>query len=357
MRLTPITENSVWRAEDLRRDPSWIIAFSAAHRAEALAALAEVNAQAIPLENINADNFILPTLGPILDGVIDEIEGGRGVSLLRGAPVTGLSITDAERLFWGLASHIGFAEKQDLSGKRLHHVRAERTFTSAADATDAFTGSNVRGYQTNIELTFHGDGSDALFFLCRQAAKSGGKSRVASATAVFNEVLARDPTLAAALQTPFAFDARGELGPDRPYQIAPIFVWHADRMSILYKRGYIELSQLIPGAPRLTGDQIAAMNALDSILNDPAFYHEFLMQPGDIEIANNYCVLHARTAFLDHEEQERARHMLRIWSTLRRNRRPLPPEFAETREFGESYRRRVLLGDDAACFSPVSDRR
>ncbi len=356
MRLTPIADKSVWRGADLARDPSWIVVFTDAHRSEALAALAEVNARGVPLEKIAPDVFPLPTLGPVLDRVIDEIEGGRGVTLLRGAPADGLSLADTERLFWGLASHIGFAEKQDISGKRLHHVRAEKTFASSADAAEAFAGSTVRGYQTNIELTFHGDGSDALFFLCRRAAKAGGTSRLASATAAFNDILARDPSLAAALQTPVAFDARGQLGPDRPYQLAPVFSWFEGRMSILYKRGYIDLAQLIPDAPRLTLDQIAAMDALDSILNDPSFYFEFLMRPGDIEIANNYSVLHARTAFTDHDDPDLSRHMLRIWSTLRRKRRPLPPVFAETREFGESYRRRRFLGDDAAG-SPASERR
>ncbi|MEQ8936976.1 MAG: TauD/TfdA family dioxygenase, partial [Amphiplicatus sp.] len=205
MRLTPIADNSVWRGADLARDPSWSIALTAAHRAEALTALAETNARDIPLEEIDPDVFVLPTLGRVLEGVIDEIEGGRGVALLQDVPIEGLSLLDTERLFWGLASHIGFAEMQDISGKRLHHVRAEQTFASAAKAADAFTTSTVRGYQTNIELTFHGDGSDALFFLCRRAAKAGGMSRVASATAAFNAVLSRDPSLAAALQTPFAF--------------------------------------------------------------------------------------------------------------------------------------------------------
>jgi hypothetical protein len=357
MRLEPIADGGAWRGADLAQDASWIVEFTDLHRAEALCALREANSRAVPIEEIGPDNFVLPTLGPILDGVIDEIEGGRGVSLLRGAPISDLTLPDIERLFWGLASYIGFAERQDISGRRLHHVRAEKTFSSTAEAAGAFAGSAIRGYQTNIELTFHGDGSDALFFLCRRAAKWGGKSRIASATAAFNEILARDASLAAGLQTPFAFDARGQLGPDRPFQLAPIFSWHEGRMSILYKRGYIDLAQLIPDAPRLTRDQIAAMDALDAILNDPSFYHEFLLRPGDIQIANNYSVLHARTAFTDHDDPDFSRHMLRIWSTLRRKRRPLPPAFAQSREFGESYRRRALLGDGAAGLSTVSERR
>lgn len=37
--------------------------------------------------------------------------------------------------------------------------------------------------------------------------------------------------------------------------------------------------------------------------------------------------------------------MLRIWATLRRNRRPLPIPFRTTREFAATQARREALGD------------
>ena len=63
-------------------------------------------------------------------------------------------------------------------------------------------------------------------------------------------------------------------------------------------------------------------------------------QPGDIQIANNYDTLHARTAFEDEQDSNRKRHCLRLWLTLP-NGRPLPPVFERTREFGRTYARRV----------------
>lgn len=32
-----------------------------------------------------------------------------------------------------------------------------------------------------------------------------------------------------------------------------------------------------------------------------------------MQFVNNYCVLHSRTAFVDHSEQDRKRHLLRLW--------------------------------------------
>ena len=346
MRTEPVQGTYVGNAASLAEDTSWIVRMSDVHAAEALAALAFTIESRRPFELIDRDSFPLPTLGPVLDTIIDGIEGGRGIALLRGVPIAGLASDELELLFRGLACHIGYPEPQDVSGKTLHHVRAEQAFGDNESASAAFReDGRLRGYQTNIELQFHGDGSDALLFMCRNAGKAGGLSRIVSAGTAFNAVLARDPELAVALQRDFVFDARGELGPDRPWQIAPIYIECAGQLSILYKRGYIDLAQRLPGVAPMTTAQRTALDALDAALTDPANYYEFRMEPGDIQIANNYNILHARTAFEDHREPEKKRHMLRVWATLRRNRRPLPEPLKSTREFAASHRRRVSLGD------------
>lgn len=345
MRTHPVVGPQVWTAAQLQADPSWIYTLDATQRAECLAALERTHVRGLAIEEIEPEDFPLMTLGPVLDGIIDQIEGGRGVTLLRGAPIEGLSMPDIERLFRGLASHMGYPEPQDASGKRLHHVRAAHVFADETSATAAFRGGRLRGYQTNVELDFHGDGSDALFFLCVQDAMSGGLSRVVSVGQAFNTLLATEPELAMVLQQEFQFDARGELGPDRPFQSAPILTDHAGRLNILYKRGYIELAQRLDGVPPLSPLQRRALDALDSALNDPAYVHTFRMQPGDIQIASNHAVLHARTTFEEWPEPDRKRHMLRIWSTLRRNRRPVPPSYRTTREFATTHARRLALGD------------
>ncbi len=342
-RDTPVDAPSVWTAAELAADPSWVIALTPQQQDECLLALDRVRDRDV--DKIDCDAFVLPTLGPVLDGVIDTIAEGRGVTLLRDVPIERLDVAEIERLFWGLACHIGYPEPQDASGKRLHHVRAAHVFSNEATARAAFADGTLRGYQTNVELDFHCDGSDALFFLCLQDARSGGLSRIVSVGQAFNTLLARDPDLAQVLQIDFHFDARGELGPDRPFQAAPILADHAGRLSILYKRGYIELAQTLPGAPPLTPIQHRALDALDAVLNDPVHVHTFRMRPGDIQIASNYSVLHSRTTFEEHPESEHKRHMLRIWATLRRNRRPIPPPYRDTREFAASQARRAALGD------------
>jgi alpha-ketoglutarate-dependent taurine dioxygenase len=41
------------------------------------------------------------------------------------------------------------------------------------------------------------------------------------------------------------------------------------------------------------------------------------MQRGDMQFVNNRTVLHSRTAFQDHEEPRRRRHLLRLWMRYR----------------------------------------
>ena len=51
-------------------------------------------------------------------------------------------------------------------------------------------------------------------------------------------------------------------------------------------------------------------------------------RPGDIQFLHNHTVYHSRTAFEDHPEPERRRHLLRLWLSAP-NGRPLPPFLAE----------------------------
>ena len=67
---------------------------------------------------------------------------------------------------------------------------------------------------------------------------------------------------------------------------------------------------------------------------------EFDPQPGDVIVASNHVVLHGRTAYVDDDNAGQNRHMLRLWLTIP-NGRPLPPHYAQTREFGPSYARRM----------------
>ena len=327
----PVTGPSVWTGEQMRGHTDWIHVLTPSDIAEIDQALAAVKAAGTPLFAIGPKDFPLPTLVPRLARIRAEVSDGRGFVLLRGLPIERYSLDDARLLFWGLASHLGRAEGQDKAGSLMHQVTDTGKQVENSEST--------RGYETNNELQFHNDGGDAFMLLCMRPAKSGGVSKLMSAGALFNEILRRRPDLARVAQQPFHFDSRAQNPADVKVQSVPIFTWHAGHLNVLHKRGYIKTAQRFPEVPRLTDEQTEVLDMIDEVCNDPAWHLSFDMQAGDIQIGNNFSVLHSRTQYEDHPEPERRRLLLRIWMTLPQGR-PLPPVYAATREFGQTFRRR-----------------
>ena len=271
----------------------------------------------------------LPSFTCLRDWLLDRLEGGQGFALVRGFPTSGHEASVIEQMFWTFGTQIGTPEPQDAAGNFLHHVRDTGESLERND--------DLRAYQTNRAINYHNDGSDVFALLCLQQAREGGRSRLVSAVSVFNEIVRRRPDLAQVLQEPFHFDARGQQLPNAPpVQEVPIYSYHAGHLNVLYKREYIDLAQRFEDVPRLGTKQIEALDLMDLVCNELSL--EFDLQPGDILIANNYDILHARSEFSDSHGEE-GRHMLRLWMTIP-NGRPLPPGFASTREFHYSYCRR-----------------
>jgi alpha-ketoglutarate-dependent taurine dioxygenase len=114
--------------------------------------------------------------------------------------------------------------------------------------------------------------------------------------AIYNRILRDYPEFLALFYHPFYFAHLGEAP-----SLSPIFSYHAGKLSCRYMRQYIELGQDLRGMP-LSRVEMAACDVFDSILADPDLRLDMLLEPGDIQFANNYAVLHSRTGFEDHED-------------------------------------------------------
>jgi hypothetical protein len=318
-----------WLGSEMIQRSDWVLELDAAELDEVERALAGLAGRR-PVE-IRRDDFPLPTLAKRLDGILGELEGGRGFCLLRGLPAERWSEDEARLALWGLGTYLGTAEKQDGAGNLLHSVR---NTGQLIDTTD-----NVRPYETNEEIQFHNDGADIFMLMCYRTAKSGGVSKLVSSVAVFNEIVRTRPDLAEVLQKPFYFDTRSQRPDGVRVQAVPIFSYHRGKLNVLYKRRFIDTAQRFPEVPRLTPLQIEAIDCLDRLCADPKFCMTFSLRPGDVEIASNYATLHARTHFEDHPEIDKRRHMFRVWLTIP-NGRVLPPIFEDTREFRAVFERR-----------------
>lgn len=315
------TGPDVWLGPDMARDPSvWSDDLAPAEIAEVEAATARAIASDLDPIRLTAADFPLPTLGRRLAALNRELLFGRGFALLRGMPVERWSKREAATAFLGVGAHMGSARSQNGKGHVLGHVR---------DLGLSSDDPNVRVYQTHERQTFHTDSADVVGLLCLRTARSGGASALVSARAIYNEMRRRRPDLLRLLLEPIAHDRRGEVPEGKlPYFLIPVFNWHSGQLTVLYQRQYIDSAQRFPDAPRLTPDHVAALDLFDALADDPALHFQMQLAPGDMQFVHNHALLHDRTAFEDHPEPERRRHLLRLWLAIP-GARPLPEYFAE----------------------------
>jgi hypothetical protein len=309
-RTTPLATPNVWRGAEISRENAWIHRLSPEEIRDLDAAVAHARATGKALGALTRDDFPLAALAASVERWLDALESGRGFVLVRGVPVERYGERDATLAYWGLGLHLGAPVSQNAAGDLLGHVRD--TGASPADPT-------VRLYKTREQLGFHTDGADIIGLLCLRPARSGGTSRIASSTAVYNEILRRRPDLVPALFEPFPFDRNGEERPgEPPFFSLPVCREQGGALRTFYIGWYIRGSQRHASAPRLSAAQREVIDLIDEIAEDPAFHLDMEFASGDVQWLKNSVVLHARTEYEDFPEPERKRHLLRLWLTSRR---------------------------------------
>jgi alpha-ketoglutarate-dependent taurine dioxygenase len=88
--------------------------------------------------------------------------------------------------------------------------------------------------------------------------------------------------------------------------------WDGAELVCRYLRYWIEAGHDKAGEP-LTRDRVRALDALDGVACEEDLRVEFALEPGQILWVNNRWILHNRTAFVDHPEADRRRHLVRLW--------------------------------------------
>lgn len=306
--ITQVRSPADWRGDQLVDDRSWRLALSDAHRAEVLSALAAVQAAGLGLDKVSREVFALPTLSPRLQRLAGDVANGRGFALVQGIPVDGLTEHQRALVAVGLAGHLGDLVPQGPGMAPIAHVRDE-----GADPAH----STTRSYQHSRRLGLHADPTDVVGLLCLRPARSGGLSTIVSSVAVHNALVATRPDLAQLLYQPWWFDRRTGDGPDSFYQ-QPVYAMDADgRLRTRFGPDYMFSAQRGAHVPPLSAEQLQALQWLDHLSHDPRFVLTMDLRPGDLQLLNNRVILHGRTAYEDHPEPERRRHLIRLWLDTR----------------------------------------
>lgn len=307
----PITGPAAWSGQELEHDTSWIEPLTPQAIDGLDAALAALKERALRFPHFTREDFPIGPLGRLLPGLADELENGRGFAVLRGLPVGRYSDAELQAVYYGIGLHLGTPVRQNPRGDLLGEVMA------VGDPQDTRT----RVYETKLYLPYHSDPSDVVGLLCVRKARRGGLSSLVSVARIYNQILARHPEYLGLYYRAYYFEHLCEPRPS----LSPIFSYHDGKLSCRYLRQYLELGCRIMNVP-LSRVEIEALDLFDTLMHDPSIRLAMMLEPGDLQFANNYAVLHSRNEFEDHEEPHLRRRMLRLWLKMP-NARTLAPEF------------------------------
>lgn len=313
-----------WLGSDIRDSDEWHFKLTDTHVGEIKNAVQKSIDDGIDIIDLCIDNFNLPTLGVELEKRYQEVVNGRGFFVGHGIPVADFNREQVIRAWVGMGTHFGDPLPQNAKGHIIGHVKDLRR-----DANH----KNQRTFGTNERQPYHTDNCDIVGLLCLKTPKSGGLFSLTSSYAVYNEMSKRRPDLVRVLEQPFIQDRRGEVpeGKQNTYEMAAYY-HHKGRLLSVIDRNYVNAGQAHDNVPRLTRDQIDALDMLEAIAEEDGFYIDLEWSPGAFAFVHNHQMFHSRTAYEDYEDIDRMRHNLRLWLSARSGWE-LHPKFEE--RYGE----------------------
>ena len=307
---------AVWYRADWEQCDDWIIELTEKEIRELKNAVSL--SQAVPIAEMTACSFTLPSLASRIRKLRNELIHGRGFGVLRGLPVYEWDRESLARAYYGIGCHLGVPVSQNAQGHLLGHV-----YDLGLNPMDPVN----RVYQTNYRQLFHTDSTDIVGLLCLQPARSGGQSSICSSSTIYHEIAERRPDLLKVLCQRFHIDRKGEIpqGEDETYEMA-VFYPDEERVTCIYARDFIDAAQRHSHVAPLTTEQVDALNLIDELAASGDLRLDIDFLPGDIQFLHNHQILHARTSYEDWPEPERRRHLLRLWLSTA-DGRSLPADF------------------------------
>lgn len=331
-----VTGPKAWRGADLGQDGKWLLTLTPSEQREIRTALDHARSRNVPMLHWRQEDFPLDGLRAKLAQITSDCRDGIGFAILRGLDISDYSDEEVGMIYWGLGVYLGEPLGQNPAGDLLGHV---------FDQGRSYGNIDVRGYETNARLPFHSDSCDMLGLMCLRKGVSGGLSSLVSSVSVHNAILEQHPEHLGLLYNGFHYIRReealtGKGVSDKPI---PVFGAHDGMVSCRYLRNQINAGAVKRGVP-LSAIETEALDFMDAQTERPDLRFDFMLEPGDMEFANNYTVLHSRTHFTDGESPQQKRHMLRLWLKFAAPW-PVSPHFQDHKGYVLSERGRIMSED------------
>ncbi len=303
---------SAWTASSLKNNPDWTYHFTNTE-------LAEID-HTLNIYKQNPDNadFLLPSLQNKFTEFSAQLENGLGTVFVKGIPTEKYDDNDLALIFSGIGYYLGQSVSQSTKGEHLHQVK---------DDGYSFSDKRARGTNTSFKLWFHNDPCDVAGLMCVRKAHSGGESQIVSSVSIHNEMLKTAPELLKLLYEPYYFKRHNvNTTQALAYHAKPIMAYHQGKFICNILRPLIDQAQRLDDVPKMTHQQIAALDLLESLAQSEKLCVQFTLQPGDILFFNNFEILHSRLEFKDAEDIALKRCLHRLWLSTKTSRE-LPESF------------------------------
>lgn len=310
IRTTPFTGPIAWDRASLKKDDG-LVRLDADSRRELDRIVEVLRRNPLPAAMLVPGEFEMTACRAMISRAKKVLEDGVGFVIIDRLPLEDYSVDEARAVYWLLAQLVSRPVAQSWDGKLIYDVR---DFGKPP-------GNGVRPDITNAEQNFHTDNSynlcppNYVALLCLRPAMEGGISGVVSFYTVYNAMLETHPALVGRLFRPYLFDRQREHAPDDAKVLShPLFEYDAATQRLVCRLSH---RQVVNGH-RMAGEELdaeglEALETLERTMMDPRFAREFFFEPGQIQIVDNIRLGHRRTGFRDYPEEDRKRHLIRLW--------------------------------------------
>lgn len=324
------TGPQVWTNEQYTSPDTWTYVLTTEDQREVIDAVSSLRGMnfatssgQLDKSKISKATFVLPQLGPRLIALANDVQNGKGFVNIRDVPgvkdfhSSDRAAEDVVIAYIGITSYFGELRGQQGKNKMLSHI---------VDVSFSQKGNITSPAGTSIPQVFHTDAVvDMISLFCISSAKEGGKSKISSIGNAYNELAKIRPDLIRTLASPWVLERRYGADQVKSYS-RPIMNYYKGKLTTTYARraftGFGDFPRS-SNLPPITEAQAEALDALHYTAEKHAV--EMDLQPGDIQIINNYVVFHARDGYVDGDDPTSKRWLMRLWLHDPNTSHELPP--------------------------------
>lgn len=296
-----------WRQDDVH-ESDWRLPISAAALSEIEQVIAILRANPMDIRALCLDDYPLEACRALVRQVRSVLDEGVGMAVLGRLPVERHDKSSLTAIYWLLSSMIARPVAQSFDGRLLYDVWD----------TGKKTDTRVRADLTNQEISWHSDYGfnyppPYLGLLVLRVAKEGGLSKAASMMTVHNVLKERRPDLLRRLYEPFHWNRQGEHPDgDALTHFYPIFQYRDGVVRSRFNPALVTKGYELVGL-KLDELGLEALREAARIMSDEAHHIAFTLEAGEIQYVNNFRLAHLRTDYVDFDEPDLKRHLVRIF--------------------------------------------